>query len=211
MDLVERWLHHEDDVRGITGLLERIVKPARGTGVVVAAPHAVPHQRDGVVKRADMWTGGLALLLAELTGAAAVVETSGAGDPSWEPHAFKDAVAALEPRVLVDLHAMRAPREMVELGTGEPHGHPPTEIAVVVRRALTDAGIPTVVDDRFPARGRHTLVQWARHSGLPAVQVEVSVRLVPPFAPEGSALALISGLTDAIVALWPPPVPVDVC
>ena len=43
------------------------------------------------------------------------------------------------------------------------------------------------------------------------MQVEVSVRLVPPFAPEGSALALISGLTDAIAALWPPPVPVDVC
>jgi hypothetical protein len=201
VDLVERWLHHEDDVRGISGHRDRLVKPARGTGVLVAAPHAVAHQRDGVVKRADMWTGGLALLLAELTGAAAVVETSGAGDPSWEPHAFKDAVATLEPRVLVDLHAMRSPLEVVELGTGEPHGLPPTHVAVVVREHLTDAGIATIVDHRFPARGAHTLVQWARERALPAVQVEVSVRLVPPFAPEASALALIRGLSEAITAL----------
>ena len=200
-DVVERWLHHEDDVLGIAGHLDRIVKPARGSGVVVTAPHAVPHQRDGATKRADMWSGGLALLLAELTGAAAVVETSGIGDASWQgSHAFKDAVAALDPRVVVDLHAMRSQHSVVELGTGAPHGDPPTEIAVVVRRSLGDAGIATVVDDRFPARGHDTLVQWARRRGAMAVQVEVSVRLVPPFVSDDQARALIVGLSAAIAA-----------
>jgi hypothetical protein len=201
VDPVERWLHHEDDVLGIAGRLDRIVKPARGSGVVVTAPHAVPHQRDAATKRADMWSGGLALLLAELTGAAAVVETSGVGDPSWEAsHPFKEAVAQLVPRVVVDLHAMRSQHGEVELGTGAPHGDPPTEIADVVRRSLEHAGIATVVDRRFPARGHDTLVQWALRRGVMAVQVEVSVRLVPPFASVDDARALIGGLSAAIAA-----------
>lgn len=200
--LVERWLHLEDDVLGIAGHRDRLVRTASALGgVVVTAPHAVPHVRDGVTKRADMWTGGLALLLAELSGAAVVVETSGAGDPSWEDeHAFKDAVAALEPALVIDLHAMRSQDEVVELGTGEPHGSPPTPLALVVRGTLEDAGIATVVDQRFPARGQHTLVQWARRRGVPAVQIEVSVRLVPPFAPDSSATALIGALADAVRA-----------
>ena len=201
MDVVERWLHHEDDVRGIAGLRDRLVKPLRGSGVVVAAPHAVPHQREGAVKRADMWTGGLALLLAEITGAGAVVETSGVGDPSWEPHAFKDALADLEPRAVVDLHAMRAQHDVVELGTGEPQGLPPTQIADDVRWALTEAGIATIVDHRFPARGEHTVVQWARACGIAAVQLELSVRLTPPFIADDRAVAMVGGLMAAVRSL----------
>jgi hypothetical protein len=201
MDVVERWLHHEDDVRGLTGLRDRLVKPVHGNGVVVTAPHAVPHRRDGAVKRADMWTGGLALLLAELTGAGAVVETSGEGDPSWEPHAFKDALAELEPRAVVDLHAMRAQHDVIELGTGEPHGFPPTRIADDVRWALAEAGIATIVDHRFPARGEHTVVQWARARGVAAVQVELSVRLTPPFVSDADAVRLVEALSQAIAAL----------
>ena len=202
VDVVERWWHHEDDVRGIAGHLDRIVKPPRVSRVVVAAPHAVPHQRDGATKRADMWSGGLALLLAELTGAGAVVETSGDGDPSWQAaHPFKDAVAALDPTAVLDLHAMRSQHGLVELGTGVPQRDPAPREALEVRHALDDAGITTLLDHRFPARGPHTLVQWARRRGVPAVQVEVSVRLVPPFVDDADARALVAGLVAAVAAL----------
>ena len=197
--LVERWLHLEDDVLGIAGHRDRLVR--RGSGVVVTAPHAVPHVRDGAPKRADMWTGGLALLLAELTGAAAVVETSGVGDPSWEvEHGFKDAVAALSPDVVLDLHAMRSPDQVVEIGSGEPNGSSPTQLAISVRRSLETAGVATVLDHRFPARGPATLVQWARTRAVPAVQLEVSVRLVPPFAPDADAARLVRALVGAVGA-----------
>lgn len=203
--VVERWLHLEDDVLGIAGHRDRLVRTgSEAGGVVITAPHAVPHVRDGVTKRADMWTGGLALLLAERTGAAAVVETSGYGDPSWEEaHPFKDAVAALSPAVVLDLHAMRSAEQVVEVGSGEPAGSPPTELARLVRDALDGCGIATLTDHRFPARGATTLVQWGRGRGIPAVQLEVSVRLVPPFADEGAVVRLVDGLTAAVAACRP--------
>ena len=199
---VARWLHLEDDVLGIAGHRDRLVRTAsRPGGVVVTAPHAVPHVRDGVTKRADMWTGGLALLLAERSGAAAVVETSGYGDPSWEPeHAFKDAVAALEPLVVLDLHAMRSAEQVVEVGSGEPAGSPPTSRARAVRDAIAAGGVETLMDQRFPARGASTLVQWARRRGLEAVQLEVSVRLVPPFAADDAVERVVAGLAAAVEA-----------
>lgn len=198
--LVARWLHLEDDVLGIAGHRDRLVRRATAPGgVVVTAPHAVPHVRDGVTKRADMWTGGLALLLAELSGAACLVETSGVGDPSWEhEHAFKDDLAALEPAVVLDLHAMRAVEQVVEVGSGEPSGSPAGPRALAVRHALDTAGVPTLLDHRFPARGATTLVQWARARGIGAVQLEVSVRFVPPFADDDAIVRLVRGLTAAV-------------
>lgn len=197
--LVERWLHLEDDVLGIAGHRDRLVR--RGSGVVVTAPHAVPHVRDGAPKRADMWTGGLALLLAELTGAAAVVETSGVGDPSWEvEHGFKDAVAALSPAAVLDLHAMRSPDQVVEIGSGAVPGGTASDLALEARRALEDAGVATLLDQRFPARGPATLVQWALGSGIAAAQLEVSVRLVPPFADDADADRLVRALAAVVAA-----------
>lgn len=202
--LVERWLHHEDDVLGIAGHRDRLVRNATTGGVVITAPHAVPHVRDGSPKRADMWTGGLALLVAELTGATAIVETSGEGDPSWEAeHPFKDAVRDLAPGVVVDLHGMRSPDQVVEVGSGAPLGSVPTRLASSVRDVLEAGGVLAVVDQQFPARGQHTLVQWAARLGTPAVQLEVSVRLVPPFASDPDADRLVAALVDVVEAIRP--------
>lgn len=205
-ETVQRWVHLEDDVLGIAGHRDRLVRNASAAhGVVITAPHAVPHVRDGSPKRADMWTGGLALLLAELTGAAAVVETSGEGDPSWQPeHPFKDRVAALEPRAVVDLHAMRSPDQVVEVGSGAPAGGTPSALALTVRDSLEDGGVPTLLDHRFPARGPATLVQWAHVRGAEAVQLEVSVRLVPPFADDADAERLVRALAATVQTLLQP-------
>ena len=189
--LLERSLSSYDD--------PRVVVAPRGSRVVVTAPHAVEHLRGGEVKRADMWTGGLALLLAQRSGAGAVVELSRDGDPSWQAHhPFKDAVAALDPDVVLDLHAMRSKDHVVELGTGEAAGAHPTPLALLVRDALEDAGVATLTDHRFPARGHATLTQWARHRGVDAVQLEVSVQLVPPFVDARSCERLVAALVDAV-------------
>jgi hypothetical protein len=177
----------------------RVVVASRGSRVVVTAPHAVEHVRGGVLKGPDMWTGGLALLVAQRSGAGAVVELSRDGDPSWQAHhPFKDAVAALEPAVVLDLHAMRSKHHVVEIGTGQPEGAPPTALARLLRGALNDAGIETVTDHRFPARGPATVTQWALHRGLGAVQLEVSVQLVPPFVDARTCDRLVTALVVAI-------------
>ena len=198
-EVLERWHHHEDDVRGLAGQRDRVVR--RGSGVILTSPHAVPHVRDGVVKRADMWTGGLALLVADITGAGVAVETSGVGDPSWETHAFKDVLDALGPVAIVDLHAMRSVDGIVELGSGQPSGRPVPAAVDVARTSFDAQGITTIVDHRFPARGHHTLVQWARRRGIPAVQVEVSVRLTPPFVSDDDAESLVRALCQTVAAL----------
>lgn len=197
---VQRWLHLEDDVLGIAGHRDRLVRrgPVPG-GVVITAPHAVPHERDGVIKRADMWTGGLALLVAELSGAAALVETSGAGDPSWQrEHPFKDSLVELEPAILLDLHAMRAAEQVVEVGSGAGAHEPVPELALAARDVLERSGVPTLLDHRFPARGATTLVQWAHSRGAAAVQLEISVRLVPPFADDTDAERLVTALCAVV-------------
>ena len=177
----------------------RVVVGARQSGVVITAPHAVEHLRGGEVKRADMWTGGLALLLAQRSGAAAVVELAREGDPSWQTHhPFKDAVAALAPEVLLDLHAMRSTAHLVEIGTGQPDGAPPTPLADRVRHALEESDIATVTDHRFPARGPATLTQWALRRRLLAVQLEVSVQLVPPFVDAITCDRLVDALVAAV-------------
>jgi hypothetical protein len=200
-DLLERWVALEWHLREAT-IPRLVVVPSRrgdAGSVVVTAPHARPHLRDGERKRADRWTGSLALLLAERTGVAAVIETSGDGDPAWDrEHPFKDVVASLAPTTVLDLHAMRAATPTVEVGSGEAHGRPPGPCATAVVDALTAYGIDTVVDHRFPARGPGTLTQWGRRRGLHAVQLEVSVRLVPPFATADQADSLLRGLGDAI-------------
>ena len=83
------------------------------------------------------------------------------------------------------------------------YGLYPTELARLVRDALDGCGIATLTDHRFPARGATTLVQWGRGRGIPAVQLEVSVRLVPPFADEGAVVRLVDGLTAAVAACRP--------
>ena len=145
-----------------------------------------------------MWSGGLVLLLAELSGASAVVETSGLGDPSWEDHAFKEALGALTPRLVIDVHAMVDTDPVVEIGTGLDDGAPMPVIASRLVSALDDQGIRTRVDDRFPARREHTVVQWARRAGIDALQIEVSTRLVPPFVSEPEAQRFIGAMSRFI-------------
>lgn len=66
--------------------------------VVVSAPHAVTHEREGRVKPSDDYTGAMALVLAHWTGCHAIVASRFDGcDPNWDPiegSAYKQALVA---------------------------------------------------------------------------------------------------------------------
>ena len=54
--------------------------------VIVSAPHAVSQLREGRVKPSDDFTGAMALVVAELSGASAIVASRyDACDPNWNP------------------------------------------------------------------------------------------------------------------------------
>ncbi|WP_289221445.1 hypothetical protein, partial [Faecalibaculum rodentium] len=95
--------------------------------VLVSAPHAVTHWRDGREKHADLYTGALALWLHAQTGCAVLAagqspDADGNHDPaSISP--YKQELARIlqdDPvKVVLDLHGAKASQPFdVELGTG---------------------------------------------------------------------------------------------
>ena len=84
--------------------------------VLVSAPHAVTHIRDGKVKPSEDFTGAIALAVARAAECHALVATrTGEGDPNWDPiekSEYKQAlcrhVAEQGIALVLDLHGMVA-------------------------------------------------------------------------------------------------------
>jgi len=92
--------------------------------VLVSAPHACIHHRDGQPKPQEEFTAAFVLALAEDTGCSAIyVKNKTREDPNWQPRGeYKQAVCELVDdrgiRLLVDLHGMTNRHRMgVALGT----------------------------------------------------------------------------------------------
>lgn len=169
---------------------------------IVTAGHAVNHVRDGQSKRADRGTGGLALLLAERTGAAAYVMASrDYGDSNHDPcHPLKTALgAAFGPnRAVIDLHGMGGHGGAdVVIGTGGDVRFGGS-LAVRAERAFRANGLSVQIDDHFAATGPHRIVQYAHQHDVPAIQIELSARLRPPVWDASLALAALSALIELV-------------
>lgn len=146
---------------------------------VVSAPHALNHVRDGKVKFADRGTGGLALLLGAQLGVSVVLTgQSGHGDANHDrEHPLKDAIAALDPLFVVDLHGMRnRPEHAIEadLGFGPTRLVPENFVMVL-------SGLLTISENSLFASAKTTRVtSWSQARRIPAVQVELAPTMRPP-------------------------------
>lgn len=94
--------------------------------IMLSAPHAVNHFRNGQKKWADLWTGGIALYLQQTTGCHLIYNTCFVEkDPNFDAPNTNDYQSALKEYlknttiyVLLDLHGSAASREYaVEIGT----------------------------------------------------------------------------------------------
>lgn len=94
--------------------------------IMLSAPHSVNHFRNGQKKWADLWTGGIALYLQQITGCHLIYNACFAEkDPNFDVPENNDYQTALKQYlkntpiyVLLDLHGSSASREYaVELGT----------------------------------------------------------------------------------------------
>lgn len=96
--------------------------------VVVSAPHAVNHFRNGEIKRADLFTGGIARWLAEKTGCHCITSTRfSKSDPNFDPNenganryqeSLCQYVSENDIQIVIDLHGAAATRPyFVEIGT----------------------------------------------------------------------------------------------
>ena len=92
--------------------------------VLISAPHACMHARDGVSKMQEEYTGAIALYLAELCNCHAIYTCYQTDeDPNWQSDSiYKEAIKSLvsdsDIQFCIDLHGMRNLHHMgVALGT----------------------------------------------------------------------------------------------
>lgn len=94
--------------------------------IMVSAPHAINHFRDGHVKRADVYTGGITRFLHEATGCHIIYSSKYTeSDPNYDlpgTNRYQDELVSYFEKhrvfVLLDLHGASKNREYaIELGT----------------------------------------------------------------------------------------------
>ncbi len=165
--------------------------------VLISAPHACMHVRDGVSKMQEEYTGAIALFLAELCGCHAVVTRYKTyEDPNWQSDSiYKDAIGSLvsdrDIRFCIDLHGMRNIYHMgVALGTingnaCDPHLVLPHFLNAGFRHVALEELAPdkqnawcNVVVDHPKFTGgltNNTVTRFvSQQLGIPGVQVELS-------------------------------------
>ena len=208
--LLAEWLENEFDLayNAYVGAGPEPIEVIDATArpwLVLTAPHAVNHWRDGKIKRADRGTGGLVRTLSGALGCCGIIHAR-----QLDPHTetddrllFRRALESRTPRAdsLVDFHGMRDQRDLdVEIGLGDQPNDASIALSHSVLRCLEQAGLRVAYNERYQAASPHSLTNWSRAENLAAVQVEVAARARPPVGREENEKTLLSALLDAFQA-----------
>lgn len=187
-----------NDYRGVTSA-DEFEFTAGSIPVLISAPHAVTHMRDGTVKPSEDYTGAIALAVAKATDCHALVATrTGAGDPNRDPLdrcRYKQALCSYVRdegiTCVLDVHGMVAASDAL-VAVGSADGK--TVVALsgfddFVTARLRERlnpwcvrfGKPIALNGRYGARGSNTVSQTvARECGIAALQIEVATQMRVP-------------------------------
>ncbi|WP_051569303.1 hypothetical protein [Alkaliphilus transvaalensis] len=150
--------------------------------VVVSAPHTVRQIRNGTHKKADMFTGSLAILLHELTNCHVIYRTyTGRGDANrdidcpYKAHLIK-RIEENEISYLIDLHGMREDRNF-DIDVGTLNGKSTNwNLERIILDSFNNFGITDVrFDYLFDAdkKGTVTNTIW-NEIAIPSFQIEIN-------------------------------------
>jgi len=189
--------------------------------ILVSAPHSVNHYRDSSVKKADLYTGGIARYLHELTSCHVIYssrysETDPNNDPSENSEYKKrmgEYVKEHDIRLVIDLHGASADRPYaVEMGTIDDedtslcnHKFIDNLINDVFVKELAD--IESAVKDVqknvvFNAKNPNTVTSYVSSQlGIPAIQLEINGLYRDPVGNPVNAETTISCLAYIINTL----------
>ena len=154
------------------------------TAVLLSAPHAVEHLRDGKPKFAEPDTAALAIMLGEELGCPVIINVLGKEDPNYhEESPYCDrAVSAIKEhglKLALDMHES-APNRAYSFAVGTGYGKNvfgKIEIAETFARALTEHGFDNVEIDLYPYAGskeRTVASSLRREARVPAIQLEIN-------------------------------------
>jgi hypothetical protein len=186
----------------------------KGTAqVVISAPHAVIHYRNGKKKLNEPYTGALALQLHERTGASAIIYARTTDeDPNWDKTGlykarFKELVqeASVPSYFVLDLHGLsRSVKRDVIIGTANGEALMRLNwLLVKLKVALEGEGLKNIaVDEVFSATGRNTITSYSyRELKIPAMQLEIGADWRNPASAPEKYARLVSALCSAIEAI----------
>lgn len=195
------WLRLDRQVTG-DGAARPVITQRGTRPVLLSAPHAIAVPRADGSLVADRRTGGLALLLARMTGAYALVTTEPAPCLLWrcrdDPFASAVRAHARAGHLVLDLHGMRDIHGPdVCLGTRGLRDPGTVAVRDLLRAELADRFLVTV-DQPFAARAPHTVTTLLHTEGGTGVQVELAARLRDPAGHPLPARSLVLRLARAI-------------
>ncbi|GJM42543.1 MAG: hypothetical protein DHS20C20_28250 [Ardenticatenaceae bacterium] len=172
--------------------------------ILISAPHATAHRRRNRLKREEGFTGGMAHLLAETTGAHALYCCyQSPDDPNWDPRSpykteLKNIVNENEIQFVLDLHGM-SNRHKIGLALGSMNGRSCPRQEPTILETLSSKFIQTnesTAKSFLRLRWDHFVLNHSRFTGgvtnqtitrfvsqqlgIPALQVELcaAVRVV---------------------------------
>ena len=195
--------------------------------IMISAPHAVNQYREGKVKWADMYTGGIARYLHKVTGCHLIYSCKYTeSDPNYDPpsinmyqNELKKYLEKHKVFFLIDLHGVSKEREYaVEMGTAPVQNNVPGVIyeedpSLHEYKAISSM-IKTVLEERFKnchsdrkevwkniifdAGDQNTVTKYiSENTSVPCVQLEIN-RIYRDPQNEVEIEALIKGLIELI-------------
>ncbi len=207
-ELVNQWIAAEEDfsANGYDGLAASAVEMIHGSGrpwLVLTAPHAVNHWREGALKLADRGTGGLVRVLSRaLRCYGLIAGRQTYSDPSYDDkHELKNQLMPLMDgaRALIDFHGMSDQRDIdAEVGLGLFPNSTSERLALVIEAALKAAALSVAHHEVYVSPHPHSITNWGLAHGLPAVQLELAARTRPPLGSPNACETLVHALMEAL-------------
>lgn len=146
-----------------------------GMAVLLSAPHAVTHIREGMPKQAEPRTDVIAAGVADVLGLSAIWSTSSlSGDPNWDmSHPYKDEALRLAlGGVALDLHVMENRGFDICLGLGD-QKHADPRLWKTCAEVFLSFGHTVSINYPFSA-GRQTVTGFMQENSVRAIQVEMT-------------------------------------
>ncbi len=179
--------------------------------ILVSAPHSAIHMRNGRLKRAEGFTGSLAILLAELTGAHTLyVNYRLPADPNWDQYSpykslLKRVVEEHNIQFVIDIHGM-SNWHKIGIALGTINGRScPNEIQLIEHilqnhqfqkisesnaKSLSKLNWQTFVNNHSRFTGglsNNTITRFVSEQiGLPCIQIELCSTIRVVFLDKGN-------------------------
>lgn len=172
--------------------------------LLLSAPHATNHVRDGASKLADRWTGGLARRLSEELGSSHLIASEVYSD--WQAWAAREdpfalALKGAKAALLIDFHGM-ANSHGVDIAVGL--GPLPDAISL---KAVEDLirlmpGYEVSAQTRFNARSPLTVTSYTQQElKISAFQLEIRAGLRNPVDESERASIFYAHLLEALKSI----------